>query len=353
MKKLLTLLMVILLIVSLFGGCASDEDDATTTDATTTDTTDAVVEEVVLEPITFILAEENPLDSISGQTVNAFKEKVEELSNGSIIIDIQYNAVLGTSSDVLDTMVGGGNTIDMARIAAFSLTSYGGEKTMLLSVPYTFVNREHFWNFATSDLANEFLLEPHENGSGIRGLFFGEEGFRNFFTSAPIADITGMDGLKIRVSSDPVAVGMVEGLGASATVVAYTELYSALQSGVVDGAEQPLINYLSKLFYEVADTMILDGHTLGSMEVIMTDAAYDKLSEEQKTFVAEASSYASEFNRSLSEDAENEAIAELKSYGVNIVEVPDKTAWQAACADIIASSTADNKELYQKILDMQ
>ena len=68
----------------------------------------------------------------------------------------------------------------MARISAFALTSYGGEKSSLLSVPFTFVNRDHFWNFATSDLAQEFLLEPHENGSGIRGLFYGEEGFRHF-----------------------------------------------------------------------------------------------------------------------------------------------------------------------------
>ena len=127
--------------------------------------------------VTLVYAEVNPLEgTIVGQTATAFKDKVEELSGGSITIDIQANGVLGAESDVLDTMLGGGGTIDMARISAFALTSYGGEKSSLLSVPFTFVNRDHFWNFATSDLAQEFLLEPHENGSGIRGLFYGEEG---------------------------------------------------------------------------------------------------------------------------------------------------------------------------------
>ena len=103
-----------------------------------------------------VYAEVNPLEgTIVGQTATAFKEKVEELSGGSITIDIQANGVLGAESDVLDTMLGGGGTIDMARISAFALTSYGGEKSSLLSVPFTFVSRDHFWNFATSDLAQE------------------------------------------------------------------------------------------------------------------------------------------------------------------------------------------------------
>ena len=121
-----------------------------------------------------------------------------------------------------------------------------GEKSKLLSIPYTFVNREHFWNFATSDLAPDFLLEPFENGTGVRGLFYGEEGFRHFFTVDPVNSIEDLAGMKLRVSNDPVMNGMVNGLGASPTVVSFGELYSALQTGVVDGAEQPIANYKSK-----------------------------------------------------------------------------------------------------------
>lgn len=361
MKKVLSLLLVSALIISM-SGCGLQSptpavEEAATTKAAAAETVadnSATEEAGPADPaITLVYAEVNPLDSIVGQTGTAFKEKVEELSNGSITIDIQANGVLGSENDILDTMLGGGGTVDMSRISAFALTSYGGEKSKLLSVPYTFVDREHFWNFATSDLAPEFLLEPHENGSGIRGLFYGEEGFRHFFTSQPITDISGMDGLKVRISNDPVATGMVEGLGADPTVVAYAELYSALQTGVVDAAEQPIANYQAKAFYEVADTMILDGHTLGAVQVVITDEAWDKLTENQQKALVAAGDYASQFNRQLSEDAENNVLAELKADGVNIVEVFDKTPWQEACQAVIESATADNKELYQQLLDMK
>ena len=303
--------------------------------------------------VTLVFAEVNPLDTIAGQMDSAFKEKVEELSGGTIKVDIQASGVLGSENDVLDTMLGGGETIDMSRISAFALTSYGGEKTKLLSVPFTFVSREHFWNFAESELAKEFLAEPSENGSGVRGLFYGEEGFRHFFTSKEITGLEDLKGMKLRVSNDTVMNGMVEGLGASPTVVDFGELYSALQTGVVDGAEQPIANYKSNAFQEVAPNMILDGHTLGAVQVIITDKAWDALTEEQQGILTEAGKYASALNKEGSEEAENIVLEGLKAEGVNIIDVDDITPWQEACKDIIESSTADNKDLYQQILDMQ
>ena len=303
--------------------------------------------------VTLVYAEVNPLDTIVGQMATAFKEKVEELSGGKIAIDIQASGVLGSENDVLDTMLGGGGTIDMSRISAFALTSYGVEKSVLLSIPYTFVNRDHFWNFANSDLAPEFLMEPHDNDLGVRGLFYGEEGFRHFFTVKEISGLEDLKGMKLRVSNDPIMNGMVQGLGANPTVVSFNELYSALQTGVVDGAEQPIANYKSNAFQEVAPNLILDGHTLGAVQVILTDEAWDKLTEEQQNILMEAGKYASDFNRKISEEAENKVLDELKAEGINVIEVPDITPWQEACKDIIDSSTADNKELYQKILDMK
>ena len=312
--------------------------------------TSAVAEASDTPEVTLVYAEVNPLDTIVGQMATAFKEKVEELSGGKIAIDIQASGVLGSENDVLDTMLGGGGTIDMSRISAFALTSYGVEKSVL---PYTFVNRDHFWNFANSDLAPEFLMEPHDNNLGVRGLFYGEEGFRHFFTVKEISGLEDLKGMKLRVSNDPIMNGMVQGLGANPTVVSFNELYSALQTGVVDGAEQPIANYKSNAFQEVAPNLILDGHTLGAVQVIITDEAWDKLTEEQQNILMEAGKYASDFNRKISEEAENKVLDELKAEGINVIEVPDITPWQEACKDIIDSSTADNKELYQKILDMK
>jgi len=343
MKKILLLLLT--MVVSLSTLVANGQTDSTKDSAAKADTGD--------KKITLVYAEVNPLDSIVGQTGLKFKEELARLSNGTVILDIQHSGVLGAENDVLDTMLGGGGTIDMSRISAFALTSYGGEKSKLLSIPYTFVSREHFWKFATSDLAPEFLLEPHENGTGIRGLFYGEEGFRHFFATKPLNSIKDLAGLKIRVSNDPVMRGLVQGLGASPTVVNYNELYSALQTGVVDAAEQPIANYKSKAFQEVAPYMILDGHTLGAIQVVITDEAWDKLSPAQQKAMIEAGKLASAYNRQLSEGAENKVLKELADEGVVPVKVTDKTPFQKAAAKVIKEASADNAALYQKILDMQ
>ena len=303
--------------------------------------------------VTLVYAEVNPLDTIVGQTGSHFKEKVEELTGGSVVVDVQASGVLGSENDVLDAILGGSTSIDISRISAFALTSYGCNKSKLLSIPFTFENRAHFWNFANSELAPEFLNEPQELGLPVRGIFYGEAGFRHFCTVKPVSGIADFKGLKLRVSNDPVMNGMVEGLGANPTVVSFGELYSALQTGVVDGAEQPIANYKSNAFPEVANNLILDGHTLGAVQAVITDNAWNKLTENQQAAVMEAAADTQAFNADLSESAENKVLDELKSSGCNVVDVPDKTPWQEACAKVISENTSDQAELYQQLLDMK
>ncbi len=364
MKKLLSLTMAAAMAVSL-AACGSSNTSApaeatteTKEEASTETTTDAAAETAgdtaaaSGDPaVTLVYAEVNPLDTIVGQTATAFKEKVEELSGGSITIDIQASGVLGSENDVLDNILAGGDTIDISRISAFALTSYGCNKATLLSIPYTWESREHWWNFANSDLAQEFLNEPQEIGLPIRGVFYGEEGFRHFFTVDPVSGLEDLKGMKLRVSNDPVMNGMVEGLGASPTVVSFGELYSALQTGVVDGAEQPIANYKSNAFPEVANNLILDGHTLGAVQVVITDNAWNKLTENQQQCIMEAGKYAQEFNAQLSESEENKVLEQLKSEGCNVVEVTDKQAWADACAEVIEENTKSQAELYQQLKD--
>ena len=331
---------------------ATEAAAETTAEAAKDDTATADVPDASGDPaVTLVYAEVNPLDTIVGQTDSAFKEKVEELSGGSIKVDLQASGVLGAEADVLDAMLGHSGTVDMARLSASSLTNYGATKAGLLALPYVFSSREHFWNFAKSDVAQEFLSETEDLGLGIKGLTYGEEGFRHFFTVNPVNGLEDLKGLKLRVSSDPVMVGTVESFGANATVVAFTELYSALQTGVVDGAEQPIANYKSNAFPEVAPNLILDGHQLGLIEIVITNDAWDQLTEAQQACVTAAADYAADFNAQLSESKENEVLDKLKADGVNVVEVEDKTPWQDAVKDVVANAIKGNEDLYQKILD--
>ena len=331
MKKMLSLCLALMMILGLAGSAVAED-----------------------APVTLVYAEVNPLDSIVGQTATFFAEKVKELSNGTVTIDIQASGVLGAEADVLDGMLGGDDSIDMARISAFALNSYGAKRSVLLTLPYTFVSREHFWNFAASDLADTFLNESQELGLPIRGIFYGEEGFRHFFTSTELKGMEDLAGLKIRVSNDPIMNGLVEGLGASPTVVAWGELYSGLANGVCDGAEQPIGNYKSNAFPEVAPNMILNGHTLGAVQVVITDAGWEKLSENQQKAIMEAGALAGKFNAELSQKTEDEVLKGMIADGVNIVRVEDKAPWVEAAKAVVESNVTDEmRPIYEEIVGMQ
>ena len=299
------------------------------------------------------LAEVNPADSLDGQVESYFKEQVESLSGKTVLIDIQASGVMGAENDVLDGMTTNGGTVDMARISSFALTNYGAKLSALPSIPYTFNDREHYWKYADSEIGQRILDEPSEMGLGIKGLFFVEEGFRNFFVKDEIDGIEGMKNKKIRVSSDPILTAVVEQVGANPTVVSFSELYSSLQSGVVDGADQPIVTYESNAFNEVAPYMLEDGHTMSASEVIITEAAWEKLSEAQKAAIEEAGKATSAYCKELSARTEEECKARLEEKGVVFVAVPDKTPWQEACSEVIAQYTAGLEEEYQQILDLK
>ena len=346
LKKLLSLMLALVMVLGLTA-CGSSGSNSSN------GSSNAGSGDVANDPkVTLVYAEVHPEDTIVGQTATEFKRLVEEKSGGSITIDVRYSGVLGSENDVLDAIVGGDDSIDMSRISAFALTSYGAKKSMLLSIPYTFVSRDHWWAFANSDLASEFLNEPQEIGLPLRGIFYGEEGFRHFFANKPINSIDDLQGMKIRVSNDPVMNGMVEGLGGSPTVVSFGELYSALNTGVCDVAEQPIANYKSNAFNEVANNLILDGHTLGAIQCVITDTAWAKLTEAQQAVILEAGKEVQKFNQNLSQSAEDEVLQQLKDEGCNVVDVTDKGPWQEACAKVISDNTSDQADLYQQLLDM-
>lgn len=344
LKKLLS----IILTVSLAGGlaaCGSKKEEAGGTQAGQAGQSEAA--------LVLTYAEVNSVDSLDGQVGSFFKEQVEKLSNGTITIDIQASGVLGAENDVLDSMTTGGGTVDMARISCFALTNYGGKLSALPSMPFTFDNREHYWKFTESELGQKILDEPSELGLGVKGLFFMEEGFRHFFFNSEVTGIEDMKGKKIRVSSDPVLTGVVEQLGASPTVISFNELYSSLQSGVVDGADQPTALYESNVFNEVAPYLIEDAHTMSASEVIITEDAWNKLSDHQKDAIQQAGKATSEYCRKLSDKIESESKERLKADGVTFVEVTDKQPWKDACQEIISQYTKGYENEYKQIEDLR
>jgi len=303
--------------------------------------------------VRIIYADVNPIETLIGQVAVTFRDKVYELSNGSIIVDVRAGGVLGSEEHKLDDMIGGIGTIHMSRFSTFMFNARGAQLTSLLQLPFVFEDREHFWNFAHSDLGQVLLNESLDLGLGVRTLFFGEEGFRHFFTRNPVSGLEDFQGMQLRVPADPVTVGMVEGMGASAVVVPFTELYTALQTGVVDGAEQPVINYEANYFFEPAPNLILNGHTLGIWQVTILESVWERLTENQKRAMQEAAAYTMEFTRVNSERLEQESLDRLRERGTAIVDVPDKAPWAAAVRSVVDANITGREDIFQQILDMR
>ena len=306
------------------------------------------------EPVTLTYAEVNPLEgTVVGDVALAFKEKLEELSGGNVLVDIQAGGVMGDEKTVLANILSGDTSVDIVRISAFALNQYGAVKSVFLTLPYVFTSEDHYWNFVESDLAKEMLAESKEVGLPFNGLAYGEEGFRHFFSKVDIKTIEDLQGLKIRVSDDPIMTGMIKGLGAAFTPVSFGELYTSLQTGVVDAAEQPITNYLSNSFQEVAPYMLKDGHTLGTIELIATDAALDRLTDEQKAMVQEAADYAMQVCKESVTLKQEEAQQKLIDMGCTVTEVEDKGPWQEATKDVLNANIAGMEDLYEAILALQ
>ena len=300
-------------------------------------------------------AEVNPLDgTIFGVLANAFKQKAEELSGGSVEIVLLGGGVMGSEETIMRNLKDGGSITDLCRISAFAPVEFGGVKTSLLTLPYTFVSEEHFRSFAESDLARQFLLEPQEVGMKLRGLCYANEGFRHFFFRSSVKSIADMEGLTIRVSTDPVIMDMVERLGATPTYLRYSQLYEALESGELDGTEQPILFYQSNGFDEVAPYLLLDGHTLGMVEIVISDQAWAKLSEKQQRWVEQAAQYASRVFDAQNAADEALALAALTDKGVTVTAVDDKSPFVEACRDLISTNIPDGlAALYQQIIDLK
>lgn len=303
------------------------------------------------QPLTLLMAELNPPESLIGQVDQAFAEKVAELSNGKIKINLQCSGILGDESKVMEMIVEPDSSIQLARVSA-SLASYGGEKSKLITIPYTFSNSEHFWKFADSNLADEILDEPYERGLGVKGIFYAEEGFRHFFSVSKLASIKDLEGKKTRTSNSATLESLIKAMKAAPVTVPFADLYASLQTGQAEVAEQPLSNYYSNGFHIVAPNVILDGHMLGAVQVLINSKCWDSLSESQRQILKEAGRHATHFCRRIVERNEEEIIRKLEKEGVKITKVSDISPWREACGQMIKDSSKKFPDLYKSILDL-
>ncbi len=342
-KRVLGMILALTMIVSL-AACGATEE----TPPASTAEPESAAPEADAEPIVLRMVEQMPEGHVMTDTLTFFAQRIEELSGGSIMTELYTGGQLGDDVATYEAIQSG--TAAICRVELTTLVNFGAEKAAVAGLPYIIRDREHFWNMANSDVGQELLDSIQADGTQMVGLALVEEGARHFFTKDPVNSMADLAGMKIRVQNTDMWLAIVEALGASPTPMSFSELYQALQSGVVDGAEQPLSGFMSQKFYEVNQNMILDGHVYPIQAYVFSEQIWETLTDEQKDIILQAAAEAQEFNRDIIESTETEIMGELETLGVTVVEVEDKTEWVEAMAPVYEEfSTPEVTEILGKI----
>ena len=298
----------------------------------------------------FKYAELNPDGHIMDECADHFAELVRAKSNGRIQIDVFPAGQLGDEKTMYQTLQMGGGAIDMCRGNTNSLGDFGVQKLTLFALPFMLRDRPHFWNVINSEIGDEFLREPQELETGMVGLFYLDEGARNFFTkpSVRIEKASDLNGLKLRIPTNDLMTDTGTALGMQSTPISFSELYSALQTGTVDGAEQPHPGYYSNRFYEVAPNYSLTGHSYAPGIVLMSEDIWNQVDEADRKILMEAAKETEAWNRENIERLDNELLAQIRAAGATVIEV-DKQPFIDATADVIRKYAAGLDEYVKAI----
>ncbi|MDA8948246.1 TRAP transporter substrate-binding protein [Flavobacteriaceae bacterium] len=263
-------------------------------------------------------------------------EQLEIKSNGKIKLLIYPSQQLGTERQCLELLQIG--ALDMTKSSAGVLENFSpGMK--VLGLPYLFRNREHSFKVLDGPIGKELLAGAEKYW--LKGLAYYDAGSRSFYTiNTPVEQPSDLEGLKIRVQESQTAIDMVKSFGGSPTPISHGELYTSLQLGVVDGAENnPPVFYLSR-HYEVCKNYILDEHTVLPDVVLMSTHLWNSLNKEEQKWVQESMDLSVIEQRKLWMQSEKESLDAVRAAGV-IVSYPDKTKFSEMSKSVIEEYEQD------------
>lgn len=257
-------------------------------------------------------------DFVNGM-YETFEKEVEAATKGAINVELIYGGALGSPNDRLSQMRRG--TIQMTDAADGNYATLYPE-IQVLNLPYLFPSEQVAWQVLDGAFGRKLADQIRER-TGIRVFGFWESGgFKHFSSNKPVANAGDFSGQKLRAIG-PLAAKSAEALGAAASPIAFNELYTSLKTGVVDGQDNSVSVFRLVKLNEVQKNLLLSGHTYGVGVLGINDAYYRSLSEAERAALDAAAKKALDYNRSASRKAEAEAIAFLKSAGVQVVPLED------------------------------
>jgi tripartite ATP-independent transporter DctP family solute receptor len=270
-------------------------------------------------------------------------DRCKEISEGELAIEIYPSGQLGSEQQCVELLQIG--SLAITKVSAAVMESFT-EDFKVLGLPYIFKSKEHSFKVLDGEIGDELLksTEPF----WIRGLCFYDAGSRSFYTiDKAINHPDDLKGLKIRVMKSITAMEMVKAQGGSPTPISWGELYTALQSGVVDGAENNPPSFYTSHHYEVCKYYSLNEHTMVPDVLIVSQKVWLKLSEQEKIWLQQAADESVAVERKLWAESEKESLEIVQKEGVTII-YPDKEPFSDKVKDLL-ESYRDNERLYDLI----
>lgn len=275
-----------------------------------------------------------------------FAELVKEKSNGTVEVEIYPSSTLGNDRDLIEGMQLG--SVDFALVAGVLSNFY--EPYSILELPYLFRDQDHLEKVLYGDVGKQ-MKEDLLTNAQIRGLEFWVRGPRELTSNKKVESVDDLKGLKVRVPEIPASIAAWKAMGANPTPMAFGEVYSSLQTGVIDGQENPLAFIASNKIQEVQDYLVMTNHVYGYVMLTMSDITYSKLSEAQQKAVEEAAKEATQFENELVAKQEAELMAFMKESGVTIIE-PDTAPFMEKAMTVHEEfANKYGKELYDSIVN--
>ncbi len=274
-------------------------------------------------------------------------EKVAEKSGGKLQIEIYPSQQLGTERQLLELLQIG--SLAMTKVSGAVMENFA-PKTKVFGLPYIFRDRQHAHQVYDSKVGRDLLIESENYW--LRGLTYFDAGERSFYTKErPVNQPDDLKGLKIRVQESVTAMSMVRSLGGAPTPISWGELYTALQQGVVDGAENNPPSFYTSRHYEICKFYSLNEHTAVPDILVIGKVAWEGLSGEERQWLEAAVSEATIYQRKIWREAEEEALEAVQKAGVEISR-PDKTAFAEKTKSILDEYKSD-ESLYGIIQQIQ
>ncbi len=271
--------------------------------------------------------------------VQEMGKMLEERTGGRLCIEVFHSAQLGQEKDTIEQTQFG--VIDMNRVSMGPFNNII-EETQVVSLPYVFRSVDHMHKVMDGPIGDEILaaFEQHD----LVGLGYFDGGSRSFYNSQkPISSMEDLAGMKFRVMQSDIFVDMVSALGANATPMPYGEVYSSIQTGVIDGAENNWPSYESSGHFEVAGYYTLDQHLIVPEVLVMSKSSFDKLSAEDQAIVRQAAKDAVPVMRALWDEREKVSEQKVRDSGVEVITDIDKTPFIEAMKPVYEKHVTSDK----------